>query len=410
MNKKDYKFLDDRLIELVNNDIISNEQYANAKEFYNNNKSKKSISTIFGAIGVLLMALSIITLFAINWGNISKSIKVIISFIPLIIISIMLYICMTKNNKKMKLYTSIFTPIGIIATNSLICQIFHIQTEIYEMFFVSLIMFLPIAFILRNYVSIIVYGVGTIIYAFAEIASSNSENIALLKIFLISLPLIIYNVKNYINNRKDGKNMVMWIINISLVTLFVFYKEIFRPDVLLIYLYMIYFITQTLFDKEDILNRFLSLLFMGYLIISCTTIDMVSYAEEIKFGFDTLFITIIMAIFIYLSKLYKNPKEYFIFLFIFFLQYTRMDAGILFVFINIIAVALGVYKIIIGNQKNSYKEIKNGVSIILLLILFRFINSEISFMGKSIMFLIAGISFMIGSNIIKKRIGGEKDE
>ena len=128
--------------------------------------------------------------------------------------------------------------------------------------------------------------------------------------------------------------MVMWILYISLVTLFVFYKEIFRPDVLLIYLYMIYFITQTLFDKEDILNRFLSLLFMGYLIISCTTIDMVSYAEEIK----------------------------------------------------------------------------NGVSIILLLILFRFINSEISFMGKSIMFLIAGISFMIGSNIIKKRIGGEKDE
>ena len=271
-------------------------------------------------------------------------------------------------------------------------------------------MFLPIAFILRNYVSIIVYGVGTIIYTLAVINSSVSENIALLKIFLISLPLIIFNIKNYINDRKDGKNIVMWIVNISLVTLFVFFKKIFRPDVFLIYLYMIYFITQTLFDKDNILNRSLSSLFTGYLIISCTTPFMVFYAEEIVFGFDTIFITILTAIFIYLSKAYKNPKEYFVFLFILFLQYTRMRADVLFVFINIIAVALGVYKIVIGNQRSSYKEIKQGVFVILLLILFRFINSDISFIGKSIMFLIAGTSFMIGSNVMKKRMGGKNDE
>ena len=410
MNKKDYKFLEDTLLELVNKDIISNEQYINAKEYYNNKKENKSIATIFGAIGVFLMALSIITLFAINWENISKGIKIIISFIPLVITSIMLYTYMTKNNKKIQLYTSIFAPISIIATNSLIAQIFHIQTEIYELFFTSLIMFLPIAFILKSYISIIVYGVGTIIYAFAVIDSSISENIALLRIFLIALPLIIYNIKNYISDRKDGKNTVMWIVNIFLVTLFIFYKEFFRPDVFLIYLYMIYFITQTLFDKKNILNRILSVLFMGYLIVSCTTPFMVSYAEEIEFGFDTLLITIITALFIYLSKSYKNPKEYFIFLFILFLQYTRMDPEIIFIIINIITLTLGVYKIINGNKNNSYKEIREGISIILLLILFRFVNSDISFMGKSIMFLIAGFSFMIGSNIIKKRIGGEKDE
>ena len=133
-------------------------------------------------------------------------------------------------------------------------------------------------------------------------------------------------------------------------------------------------------------------------------------AEEIEFGFDTIFITILTGIFIYLSKSYKNPKEYFIFLFIFFLQYTRMEEDILFVIINIITIALGVYKIIIGNQKCFYKEIKQGVFIILLLIFFRFVNSDISFMGKNIMFLIAGTSFIIGANVMKKRIGGEKDE
>lgn len=410
MNKKDYKFLDNRLIELVDNNIISNEQYENAKDYYNNKLNNRSISTIFGAIGIFLIALSIITIFAINWGNISKGIKVVISFIPLIITSIMLYISMQKDNPKNKLYTSIFAPIAIIATNSLIAQIFHIQTEIYELIFTSLLMFLPIAFILRNYISILVYGSGTIIYSFAAIGYSSSENITLLKIFLLALPLIIYNIKNYKMNKNDGKNIIMWIVNITLLTLFVFYKEIFSENVLIIYLYLLYFITQTLFSKDNILNRALSVLFIGYLIISCITPEMVAYAEDIKFGFDTLIITILLGIFIRLSKAYDNPNEYFIFLFIFFLQYTKMDADMLFILINIIAIAFGVYKILIGNQKNSYKSIKQGVSLILLLIFFRFINSDISFTGKSIMFLIAGISFMIGSNMIKKRMGGEKDD
>lgn len=411
MNKKDYKLLENKLLELVENNIISNEQYGNAKDyFYNNKKGNKSVTTIFSAIGVFLIALSIITLFAVNWANISKEIKVIISFIPIIITSIMLYLYMKNENKKMQIYTSIFAPISILATNSLIAQIFHIQTEIYELFFTSLLMFLPIAFILRNYISIIVYGVGTIIYAFAVINSSVSEIIGLFNIFILSIPLVTYNIINYINDKKNGKNIVMWIINITLVTLFVFFKEFFRADVFLIYLYMIYFITKTIFENDNILNKLLSILFIGYLIISCITPSMVSYTEDIEFGFDTIVITLVIAIFIYLSKAYKSPKEYFIFLFILLLQYSNMNEDILFVLINIIAIALGVYKIIVGNQVNSYKQIKQGVSLILLLILFRFINSDISFMSKSIMFLIAGISFMVGSNVMKKRIGGNGDE
>ena len=47
---------------------------------------------------------------------------------------------------------------------------------------------------------------------------------------------------------------------------------------------------------------------MGYLIISCINPEMVAYAEEVQFGFDTLVITILIGVFIYLSKAYENPK------------------------------------------------------------------------------------------------------
>ena len=134
MKKKEYKFLEEKLTELVDNNIISNEQYAASKDYFKNVKNEnKSIVTIFLSIGVLLIALSIITLFAVNWDSISKPAKVVISFIPITITSVMLYLAMYKDDKKLKLYTSIFAPISILATNSLISQIFHIQTEIYEL-------------------------------------------------------------------------------------------------------------------------------------------------------------------------------------------------------------------------------------------------------------------------------------
>jgi len=403
MNKKEYKFLDNRLLELVDNNIISTQQYMNAQDYYKNKRTNKSIATILGAIGVFLMALSIITLFAINWQNISKGIKVTISFIPLIVTSILLYFSIQKDSKKVKLYTSIFAPISIIATNSLIAQVFHIQTEIYELIFTSLIMFLPIAFILRNYISIVVYGVGTVIYSFTVISSLMNEGEALFRIFIIALPNIIFNIKNYIDNKDDGKNIVMWIVNASLITLFVFYKEIFTANVLIVYLYLLYLVTLTLFGRENGLSKIFSLLFTLYLIISCTTPYMVAVAEEIECGFDTLIVSIITAIFIYVSSIYKDKKEYFTLIFVFLLQYTKMPMDVLFVFVNIIAIAFGVYKIIIGNKQGLYKEIKQGIAIILIVILFRFINADLSFMEKSVMFLIAGAGFIVGSKIVKKK-------
>ena len=149
MNKKNQKFLERKLSELVEKNIISPDQFEYAKSYFASSKgSRRNIITILSAIGILLMTLSIITLFAMNWTDIPKEIKVVVSFLPLVLSAIMLFFTMKNEDKKLGLYTSIVSPITIIATNSLLSQVFHIQTEIYEMFFGCMVMFLPIAFIL----------------------------------------------------------------------------------------------------------------------------------------------------------------------------------------------------------------------------------------------------------------------
>ena len=341
MNKKEYNFLSSKLVELKENNIISNEQLEKANDFFLEKKNNKSLSTIFGAIGIFLIALSIITLFAMNWNDISKTIKVIVSFIPIAITSIMLFKYIEKEDKKLGLYTSIFAPISIVATNSLIAQIFHIQTEMHELFFTSILMFMPITFILRNFMSILVYGTGSVIYSFMAIEVYTSESEALFKIFLLALPLIIYNVINYIKNKQDKTNVIAWIANAILLTLFLFYKEILHEETILMHLYMLYFATLTLFSKNNPLCKLLSFAFLGYLLVSCTTSEVLEFTEDLTIYWDTILMTALAGLFIYLSKSYKDPKEYFIFAFIFLAQYTNLSSEILFILANLIATALG---------------------------------------------------------------------
>lgn len=410
MNKKDYKFLNNRLSELVDNNIISKEQLEQSQNYFSSRQSNKNMSTIFGAIGIFLIALSIITLFAMNWYTIPKTLKVMISFIPITVASVMLFKYMQKEDKKLQLYTSIFSPVAIIATNSLISQIFHIQTEVFELFFTSLLMFMPIAFILRNFMAILVYGTGTVIYALTAIESYGSETEALLKIFLIALPLVIFNVLNYIKHKEDKTNVLAWIVNAILLTLFLSYKEILHEESILMYLYMLYFATLTLFTKENILSKILSFAFLGYLLISCTTAEMLEFTEDLTIYEDTFLIAILSGIFIYISKAYKEPKEYFTFAFIMLAQFTNLSSEILFVIANLITITFGIYRIILGNEKGLPSETKKGLAIILIVIMFRFVSSDLSFGTKSTLFLIAGIIFMLSGKFINKKIGGTKND
>ena len=410
MKKKDYKFIDEKLKELSQINIISEEQYQMANNYFNKDiKEKMSIATIFTAIGVLLMALSMITIFAFNWDTIFKEVKIAVAFIPILITIVMLYFTLKKEDSKMKLYTSIVAPIAILATNSLLTQIFHIQTEIYELILTSLIMFLPIAFYLRSLISLIVYGIGGLIYTFSALESYNTD-IGLLYSLLVMLPLIIYNIINYIRNKDDKTNYGMWIVNVIFLSIILFHEEILRPEVLVLYLYTIYVLTSWLFNTKNVLSRLIYIGFFVYLMISCISTDLLSYVENITIDFDTLLLTLISFVAIYFTKMYKDSKEYFILAFVLLIEYTGFTSMPIFILANIIALLFGVYKLVIGNQNNIYAQKIQGVIIILLLALFRFINSDFDFLTKSIIFLLTGVAFIIIARNMKPKIEEIKND
>lgn len=406
MNRKEFNFLNEKLMELISNNIISEEQYANANDYFKQmQKPQKSIPTIFTGIGIFLIALSIITLFAINWSGMPTLMKATISFVPIVIVAVMMFFCMSKKDDKLKFYTSIVAPISILATNSLIGQIFHIQAEIYELFFASLIMFIPIAFILQNYLSIIVYGIGTLLYVF--IIEDSFQY--LINVLVLIAPLVIYNIFNYIKEKDSKKNLFMWITNVIVVTSIVFRFEIVSSFSVFIYGYLIYLMTKVLFERRNVLAGFLKLLFIVCMLSFCFWGIEIPY----EFGFDTIIIALLVVTSIWLGKFYKDPNEYFIFAFIFLFQFWIVPDEfkyISLILVNLLALTFGIFKIVYGNKNDVNKEVLEGVALILAVIVIRFMSSEWSFQVKSIMFLIAGITFMVIANILKKKKGGRVDE
>ena len=404
MNNKKYKFLEKSLAELTENNIISEEQFAKAKTYFKHDiKEGKSMITIFTSIGIFLVALSIITLFAVNWENIGKSIKVMLAFLPLVITAIMMFFYMKNGNEKLKLYASIFAPISILATNSLIGQIFHIQMETYELFYISLLSYMPIAFILRNYLSLIVYCIGAITYVL-NVPHYYFETFA--NAFAITLPIIIYNYINYRKELNSKKNTLMWVTNVLVATMMLFEIELTRSESIFIYGYLIYLVTKMLFGSENILSKFLKLIFVACMFVFCFE----GVAIQYEFGWGTVLITALLIACMCIGKMYKEPKEWFLFAFIALIQYCNIPDEILYILVNLLVLALGIYKIVSGSKNAIYKETKQGVATVVLLIMFRFMSSDLSFTEKSVVFLISGIAFIIGANILKKRIGGKNNE
>lgn len=403
MNNKRYKFLENSLLELMEKNIISEEQLLNAKDYFKRDeKNKTSIITIFTSIGVLLIALSIITLFAMNWVSIGKGMKVIISFVPLIITAIMMFFYIKNGNEKLKLYTSIFAPISIIATNSLIGQIFHIQMEIYEVFFISLLMFLPIAFVLKNYLSIAIYCVGTLTY----VVNIPDTWIEVLNVLIISAPIFIYNYFCYVKDKANHKNTLMYIANVIVLTSIIFKMEIIRPESIFIYTYLIYLITKILFGRKNIFSRLLKTAILICMFVFCIN----DTAIQIEFFWDSLVIALLAIACIYAKKLYKEPREWFNITFIVLIQYCNMPDEISYIVISLLMLTFGIYKIIFGTKNGVYKETKKGIWAIMILVLIRFMSSDLSFSEKSILFLISGVIFIVTANVMKKKIGGGNND
>ena len=79
--------LPDDLPELVKAGVISEDTAAAIASYYNNKKepSTNKLFVVFGILGAILVGLGIILIIAHNWDDLSRSLKTVFAFLPLLI-------------------------------------------------------------------------------------------------------------------------------------------------------------------------------------------------------------------------------------------------------------------------------------------------------------------------------------
>lgn len=156
------------LEELLQAGIISQSISDDILAYFESKKkdSPNRLFSIFGALGALLVGLGIILILAHNWDQFSKSVKTIVAFTPLLVGQIIYaYVLLRKSNQmgwREGATTFLFLAVG--ACISLISQIYNIPGSLGDFLFTWMLLCLPLIYLMRSSLAPLLYLIGITVF------------------------------------------------------------------------------------------------------------------------------------------------------------------------------------------------------------------------------------------------------
>lgn len=402
------------LKELLQEGIIDEITANKILTYYETKKSQSpnKLLLLFGVLGSTLAGLGLVLIVAHNWDTFSTTLKLFFACLPMMIAqSACLYSYFKKpSSDSWRESASVFLFLAIGASLTLVSQIYHLPGNEKELLFIWIICTMPIMYVMNSRVSSILSILFITYYGILDYDSSGL-NISTYWLFLaLVLPYYFYLT------RKHSKNMTTlfhhWLIPASITIMLASLTRTSSPSVLLAYCLLLgvfYQIGQTkffsnlsvfqngyrfvgfagillllivftfenywktiqesgsLFENDLSLSLWLSL---GFL-ISCLVL---AYVNGVKKSFEPVFISVLIyAIFFMLALPSYVPALFF--------NFYTLFVGIFFARTGIINHRMGIMNL--------------GISIISILIISRFFDTNIPFILKGILFLGVGILVFI---------------
>lgn len=421
------------LTEWVELGLINQETADNIRQYYagKNQNSTQRILMIFGVLGAVLIGLGFILIVAHNWDNLTHTQKTIFAVLPLIISQIGAgYVLWFRPSKVIwKEITSIFIFFSVAAAISLIAQIYNIPGNLPSFLLTWMLLVLPLVYVMPSQMVSLFFIIGITYYAnytsFWEYPQKEPyEYWGLLFAILPNYYWLIKNKKN-----SNVLHFHHWLIAISVIISLGTLSKTDERWMFSAYLslFAIYFLigNSTVFQANTFLkNPYRIIGFLGTVILLLiVSFDWFwtseGYEQKTILPLMTLEFTIatlltLLAVFLIFAWekpkkfLETNPTVYISFLF--YLTYLLgHQYAVSQVFINIFLLIIGVYYLLKGANMGHIGYMNLGLLTISALIIFRFFDTQISFVVRGILFLVLGLSFF-GFNywLIKKKKNEEQ--
>ena len=418
------------LEELVEQNVISAATANKINHYYLKKKqsSPKQLYIIFGILGAILIGLGIILIIAHNWDNFTTGLKSIFAFTPLAIGQVLTLYVMFKKYSHIAWREGVasFLFLAIGASISLVSQIYHIPGDSQSFMLTWMLLALPLIYLLNSSIAFLLYLGGISFYA-CLVGYFNYPTALpyLYGLLLIAvLPFYAYHVIKKSNN-PHALAFQSWGIALSLLMVLGAFSHQHQPVIYMSYLSMFAFFLGL--SKIKALNSTPSLqlayAFVGYggtlvilFILSFRDGIWKSFSSELlEHNFFTspefllgLAFSLAAGYFIVqkyiqtkkISKISPYQISYIICIGIFL---TGIHLSLGAIIINIYLLILGLYTIRLGNKKPHFGILNFGLSIITVLIICRFFDTNLSFIVRGVLFLLVGAGFFTANYLTLQR-------
>ncbi len=416
------------LDELLGQHVITEDEADRIRKYYNQKPEPENnrLLIVFAILGSLLVGMGIILIIAHNWDDLTKPVKLILALLPMLTGQVICAFLIVKKSTSVawREGVSVFLVFAIAAAIAIVSQVYNVDGTIREFLFIWMLLVLPIIYVMRSSAVSLLFWIGITWYACEEkyFHSYHGFIYAYWLFVLAALPWYWHLCKRYAES--NFTYIHHWIVAVALIiTLGTFIdrtEELLMPAYIFLFGIFILIGQLPVFSKEKLLAD-------AYLILGSLGLTILLLMLSFKwYWFDLLdqssfnwlstpegwlcLVLLIIAIVLFVLLLrYNKPtqllsKSYVIPIFIpiFFLGLNQPYAAQ--VLINIFVLVLAVYTIREGAKADNLIRMNYGLMMFALLIICRFVDTNLSFVIRGLLFVTVGLGFFaMNYRMIKKR-------
>lgn len=387
-------------------------------------KNPNRILILFGILGAMLVGLGVILLLAHNWDAFPRAVKTIVGLSPLLIgQGLCAYVLLKKDNSTAWRETvSILLFFGIATSIAIIGQVYHLSEDLGAFLLTWMLLSVGLVYIMRSQAVSLLYIIGIACFAM-ETYSHHMDWTDLY--FPLLLALVVPNYIMLIRRQPDSNFTLFhrYLLVAAMVFELMYLSKGFTKfiNISLAVLFGLFYVIgkqQSLRDQPLLKNPWHLVGSLGSLVVLYIATFSDFWGRRPDFSYTgsgawadlhALIPTAVLVIgavgyMAYRRQLmYHKPMQYVIVLYplLFWLGYLTPQVYILF---NLLIVAIAVITILQATQEDSLLKMNYGTLMILLLIAFRFFDSDLDLLFRGLIFLLCGVGFfLLNFYMIKKR-------
>lgn len=410
--------------------VIDSATASRIQEYYRGQagESGNRLFAIFGVLGAVLSALGIILLLAHNWEEIPKSLKTVISLMPLLLgqLACLFAWKRKRGSRGWVEATAVFLSLSCGASIALISQVYHLPGETHVFVFTWLLCAAPVVLLTGSSMSSLLFIAGATWYGLESVMYDHQQVFPWLYLAALAIPAIHYTRIARLGTDRNLQGFHHWFFPISLLIMVAVLTENKEELMLMVYAALAGVLLQI--GRLGHFNSF-RLRANGFLVLGSLTTVVVLLIASFSFPWEayvrmktefpswlisTEFLALLILVFTALSihtwnRLMKgvwfpDPVDFVYVLLPALLLLPVQGPGLPRILANLMVFAVGLGYVLKGNREERIGIMNYGLVLIAALIICRYFDTEISFIVKGLLFIAIGAGFFFANyHFISKR-------